>query len=239
MNDAWAVARKEWMELWGQDGMQGRQGMLLFLGAFGLMLPLMNGRAWIASPVMALAWAWVPMFLVSTVIADAFAGERERHTLETLLATRLSESAILFGKMGAAILYAALLCGASVLMGMVVVNIAHPEGGVVLYDWRTVAVMLTTGAIGSVFVAALGSMISLRARTVRQAQQTLGGMIFVVFLLPIWVVRALPDWSPALADKAALGAQAGVIAVGVMILIDAALVVFTLSRFQRDRIIAG
>ena len=48
MNDAWAVARKEWMELWGQDGMQGRQGMLLFLGAFGLMLPLMNGRAWIA-----------------------------------------------------------------------------------------------------------------------------------------------------------------------------------------------
>src|SRR5688572_30714367 len=102
MNDAWWIARKEWRELLGQGGMQGRQGMLLFLGAFGLLLPLMNGRAWIESPLLAVTWSWVPMFLVMTVIADAFAGERERHTLETLLATRLSEPAILFGKMGAA-----------------------------------------------------------------------------------------------------------------------------------------
>lgn len=134
MSDAWAVAHKEWRELFGQDGVQGRQGMLLFVAAFGLMLPAMNGRDWIASPLVAAAWSWVPMFLVSTVIADAFAGERERHTLETLLATRLSESAILFGKIAAAIGYAAALCAVSLLLGLVVVNVMHQGGGVIVYQ---------------------------------------------------------------------------------------------------------
>jgi ABC-2 type transport system permease protein len=240
MKDAWAVALKEWRELVGQRGLQGRQGLLLFLGAFGVVLPLMNGREWITSPVMAVAWAWVPMFLVMTIIADAFAGERERHTLETLLATRLSEASILFGKMGAAIGYSAAMCAASMIAGLIVINIAYP-GPLALYRAQTVFAMAAFGAVGSIFVAALGSMISLRAPTVRQAQQTLGGMIVVVFMVPIWAVRALPDWSPdtAAAVRAAAGAQLAIAVVGALILIDAALVAFALSRFRRNRIIVG
>jgi ABC-type transport system involved in cytochrome c biogenesis ATPase subunit len=103
MKQTLAVAWKEWRELIGQRGLSGKQGIVLFSVTFGILLALTNGRAWITSPAIALAWSWVPMFLVMTVIADAFAGERERHTLETLLASRLSDGAILFGKMGAAI----------------------------------------------------------------------------------------------------------------------------------------
>ena len=240
MKDAWAIAVKEWRELVGQSGMQGRQGILLFLAAFGVLLPLMSGREWVTSPQMAVAWAWVPMFLVMTIIADAFAGERERQTLETLLATRLSEASILFGKMGAAIGYSATMCAASLIAGLIVVNIAYP-GPLALYRMQTVLAMLTTGLIGAVFIAALGSMISLRAPTVRQAQQTLGGMILVLFVAPIWAIRALPDWSPSLAAsmRAAAGAQLAIVLIGAFILIDAALIAFALSRFRRDRIIAG
>ena len=35
-------------------------------------------------------WMWFSLLLVINVVADSFAGERERHTLETLLASRLS-----------------------------------------------------------------------------------------------------------------------------------------------------
>ena len=37
--------------------------------------------------------------MVSSLVADSFAGERERHTLETLLASRLPDRAILAGKL--------------------------------------------------------------------------------------------------------------------------------------------
>lgn len=239
MSDTWTVACKEWRELFGQRGMQGRQGMLLFIGAFGLLLPLMNGRAWIASPVMAAAWSWVPMFLVTTVIADAFAGERERHTLETLLATRLSEPAILFGKMGAAIGYAAALCGASVVLGILAVNVADPEPGLILYKWPAVVTMLVLGSIGAVFVASIGALISLRSPTVRQAQQTLGGVILVLFVLPVAGVRWLPDaWTRHATSGAALGAQLAVGLILFLVLVDAALVWLALSRFRRDGLIA-
>lgn len=106
MADVLAVASKEWRELLGPRGFRGKSGIALILVAFGIILPLQTGRAWITAPSVVIAWSWVPMFLVSTVIADAIAGERERHTLETLLATRLSDNAILFGKIAAAIGYA-------------------------------------------------------------------------------------------------------------------------------------
>jgi hypothetical protein len=44
----------------------------------------------------------------------------------------------------------------------------------------------------AVFVAAVGVLISLRAATVRQAQQTLGGVIMVLLPLPMAAVRLAP-----------------------------------------------
>ena len=131
MTDAWAIIWKEWREMLGQRGLRGKSGLLLTIGVFGIALPLQAGRAWIESPVLLVTWSWVPMFLVSTVIADAFAGERERHTLETLLATRLSDRTILFGKMGAAIGYAAAITVASLVLGVLTVNVAVADRGIV------------------------------------------------------------------------------------------------------------
>ena len=58
------------------------------LGLLGVMLPWQMGRAWIESPLSLAVWAWMPLMLMAGLIADSFAGERERHTLETLLASR-------------------------------------------------------------------------------------------------------------------------------------------------------
>lgn len=240
MKDAWSVAHKEWRELLGQNSMQGRQGMLMFVAAFGVILPAMNGREWIASPVAAAAWSWVPMFLVSTVIADTFAGERERHTLETLLATRLSEAAILFGKIIAAIGYAGVLCAVSLLLGVVVVNVMYRDGGVLFYQAWVLIAMTGLGLAGAVFVAALGTLMSLRAATVRQAQQSLSGVILALFVLPVAAVRFAPDvWKQDALSTAALGAQTAIVGVIAMVAIDTALIALALARFQRARIITS
>lgn len=240
MIDASAVAWKEWRELVGQHGLNGKQGVILMAVAFGIVLPLMNGRVWITSPAIGVAWSWVPMFLVTTVIADAFAGERERHTLETLLASRLSDGAILFGKMGAAIGYAGTLTFVCLILGLLTVNLAHRQGGLVLYTLPVVLAMCVLGLLGAVFVAAVGVLISLRAATVRQAQQTLGAAIIVVLFVPMGMMRVLPAaWTHSLASDAESAAQLAVLGLAAFAVLDAAVVALAVARFKRARLIAG
>jgi len=65
---------------------------------------------------------------------------------------------------------------ASLILGVVAVNLANRQGGLLLYPLPVVLAMGVLGLLGAVFVAAVGVLISLRAATVRQAQQTLGGV---------------------------------------------------------------
>lgn len=240
MIDARAVAWKEWRELVGQRGLGGKQGIILMAATFGIMLPLMNGRVWITSPAIAIAWSWVPMFLVTTVIADAFAGERERHTLETLLASRLSNASILFGKMGAAIGYASALTVVCLMLGVLTVNLAYREQGLVLYTLPVVLTMCVLGLLGAVFVAAIGVLISLRAATVRQAQQTLGAVIIVLLLVPVGAIQVLPAaWTQNLHIDPEGAAQLAILGLVVFAALDAAVVALAMSRFKRARIFAG
>lgn len=239
MIDAGAVAWKEWRELLGQRGLRGKQGIVLLVAVFGIVLPLMNGPVWITSPLIAIAWSWMPMFLVTTVIADAFAGERERHTLETLLASRLSDGAILFGKMGAAIGYGGAVTAASLILGLVAVNLANPRGGLLLYTAPVVLMMCVLGLLGAVFVAAVGVLISLRSATVRQAQQTLGGAIIVLLLVPMLAARWLPAaWKHSLSSSAVSPTQLAILGLLAFVMLDAGVVALTIFRFRRARLIA-
>jgi ABC-2 type transport system permease protein len=112
----------------------GWLGLLVLIGMFGIFLPLQSGPEWLTSPVNLAIWAWVPYLLVSGVVADSIAGERERHTLETLLASRLSDTAILFGKIAAAVLYGWGLTLISALVSMIVINLVHGHGRLLLFS---------------------------------------------------------------------------------------------------------
>ncbi len=78
-------------------------------------------------------WLWFSVFMVLSMVTDAFAGERGRHTLETLLANRLSDQAILLGRRAASVIYGWGMSIASILLGAVTVNIAFREGGFAFY----------------------------------------------------------------------------------------------------------
>lgn len=239
MSDAVAVAWKEWRELLGQRGLQGKLGLALYVAVFGIALPAQAGTAWVTSPLIALAWSWVPMFLVTTVIADAFAGERERHTLETLLASRLSDAAILLGKMGAAISYGAAVTTASLALGIGVVNALYARESLVLYPARMLIAMCVLGLLGALFVAALGVVVSLRATTVRQAQQTMGGAILVILLLPAAGVRLLPSaWRDGLMAGPERMAHLAVLGLLAFCALDAGAIAMAFLSFRRTRILA-
>ncbi len=239
--DISTVLWKETKELLFQRGRfrGGTTGLVLFVVVFGIFMPLQSGRSWVESPIGLLAWCWVPFLLVSSVVADAFAGERERHTLETLLASRLSDRAILFGKLAASIAYGWGLTLACALLGLVTVNIAYGRGQLLLYPWKMALGIIVLSFLVAALAAGLGVLVSLRAATVRQAQQTFSIAFFVLFI-PLFLIPLLPaDMKLKIVQSLAKAnlEMIAVAAAGLLALIDVALAALAYARFQRDRLI--
>lgn len=217
----------------------GWLGMLVFIGVFGVLIPLQTGPSWISSPATMLMWSWVPFILVNSIVADSFAGERERHTLETLLASRLSDRAILFGKLAAAVAYGWGLALISLLLGVIAINIAHGSGGFLFFSPGAAAGILALTFLVAAFAGTLGILVSLRASSVRQAQQTLSMAMFVV-LIPLLALPLLPESAQANLVRFLAGLDMTAIVTGGVVLLLAAdilLLVLAMLRFQRARLI--
>ncbi len=95
LRDLWTVTHKEWLEILDQFLRLRRGGWSILLVVFflGIFVPLQLGPGWANIPVMFFYWPFLTASMTSTIVSDAVAGERERHTLETLLSTRLSGNA--------------------------------------------------------------------------------------------------------------------------------------------------
>ena len=105
--DIKAVMWKEYLEIfWAKsDRAKALFKLLLFMTVVTVFFPILiedenRSAAW------SQLWCLVPALITMSVIPDTVAGERERHTLETLLASRLNVRAIAFGKMAVAVIYA-------------------------------------------------------------------------------------------------------------------------------------
>ena len=82
----------------------GLTRMLLPVALAGVLLPARMGSDYLTGPGPLFGLAWILPMVGIGLTVDSFAGERERHTLETLLASRLSDQAILLGKVSASVL---------------------------------------------------------------------------------------------------------------------------------------
>jgi len=231
---------KEWKEILVQGGSRGRWNLVVFVVVFGVCMPFKYGREYVTSPMSLVNWAWIPLFLVTVVIADAFAGERERHTLETLLATRLSDEAIFFGKICAAVSYGWGMSLASMVAGLITVNILFAGHGLIMYAPLVVIGIVVVSLLASILATAAGVLVSLRAATVRQAQQALSLSIMAVVLAPIFGIAALPpNMQGKLANALGHAGAASITAIGcaALILLDAGLILAAKSRFKRMRLV--
>jgi ABC-2 type transport system permease protein len=138
-----------------------------------VVIPLKAGESWVNETHWLLLMAWFPLFLVLTVVADSFAGERERRTLETLLATRLSDQAILAGKIISAVIYAwgqMVLC---LITGLITVNVMYGRGRLLMFAGGDLAAFLVFSLLLTILVVCAGVLASLRASTAREAMRNL------------------------------------------------------------------
>jgi ABC-2 type transport system permease protein len=238
IHDLAAMIWKEWRELVFLRN--GKVSLLILLGVFGVLMPLQSGQAWLRSPVNVVYWIWVPLMQVATLIADSFVGEKERHTLETLLASRLPGPAILFGKAAVAIGYGWGLMIAILLSGAATVNLADPGRGLIFYPWEIVVPLLAFGLAGAGLIAGIAILISMRFSTVRQAVQMMNLGILILIWLPLLGLQALPD---SVRSQFALGLpelDPTVILVLLFLFIialDVALFAWAARRFQREKLI--
>ncbi len=194
MNDILTVFRKEWNEyLHARSSIKGTIMQTFFpILIFGIVFPLQAGKEWIESPIPILSFAWIPLLFVSALTADSFAGEKERHTFETLLASRLKDSSIFLGKLSAAVSYGLIMTVLIAGAGVVTVNIKVFDGSIVFYPLKAFFAGALICVLLSIMIAGIGIMISMRAQTVRQAHQTLSFSIVLIALTPTILLQFVP-----------------------------------------------
>lgn len=241
--DFMTILWKEWKEILLQRSAGGggaRQPLFMVL-IFGVLVPLRMGSQRFFGPEPIMLLTFFSAAATSVVVADAFAGERERHTLETLLASRLSDRAILLGKIAACIGYGWVIAIASLLLGTITVNVANWHGQILMFHEAASWLLLLLGPplVGAA-VASAGVFVSLHAATVRQAQQTLGIVLAVVVVGFTFGFGALPAAWKARLMQMLLGwplTELAFLGAGVFLAVDTALVLAAMARFQRAKLV--
>ena len=241
IRDLGTMVWKEWREFreqllsWRRGGLSA---MVLAL-VLGVVTPAQMGPDWLYTDFMTAYWPFVAASMVSSLIADSVAGERERHTLETLLATRLPDAAILLGKIVAAVLYGLMFALANLLIGWITVNVVHGHGSLLPFPLAHVMTIIGFTILASALVAGLGVFISLRAATVKQAQQTFGISIVILLMGPLLAFQMLSRYrrmqllellTRTGRDRIALYVAAVMLAATLIVLVAA------LARFRRGKL---
>lgn len=243
ITDIKTILWKEVRELFqARQGMFGRGGWIsiaVTIGLLGVLIPIQTGEEWVSNPIHMIWWVWVPFLMVTYIVTDTFAGERERHTLETLLASRLADKTILFGKIVSVVLYGWGIAILGLAVSLITVNLTAGKGHLLMYSTEAALAILTLSFLFSLLSSVIGVLISLRSSTVRQAQQVTG-LISLVPILPIVLLDVLPDetivsWTTGLSQVN--GSMLVLVAVGILAVIDLALIALAMKQFQRAKLI--
>ena len=234
MSDILTMMWKESKDVFFQGGWRWLIRPLIVIGIIGVVFPLHFGPQWVdLTPLGMLLLLWVPFYLIISFIGDVIAGERERHTLETLLASRMPDRAILLGKVVTTVLYAWGMGVLSLLLGLVVVNLFRTQGNWMFYPLDLFVDAIVLSLLVSVLGASAGVLISLRVSTVRQAQQILSIGTIVFVFGSVLALRAVP----ADVISSLTYSQFLLIVMAVIAVLDAILLGLSLVSFQRSRLI--
>ncbi len=209
---------------------------LVFISILGGLIPWQQGQAWLAlatNPVAIFIASYLPFIFMLSFIGDVIAGERERHTLETLLASRISDQAILWGKLIVAVGYSMGMAIVGLLLAWVVANLAQGQGGWEFYHPLSSLIwILALSLLVSLLAASGGALVSLRSPTVRQAQQTLSIGSLVLFLIIFLVLRSIPAQVMAGMNLT----QFLLILMSIFLVLDLVMLTTLAAIFRRDKL---
>ncbi len=243
MDDLRLVLWKEWRSfIRGQS----RRQLLLMLAAlafWAVWLPVQTGADWMTDGILSVfVSVLLPALVVAITVPASIAGERERKTLPTLLASRLPDAAILYGKLIVPVALGIVAMVAVLIVGLIAANVASWDGGFRFYDPVVIVPDLLIGSQVAIAAAAGGVAISLGARRVQDAQQTLTLMMLLPAMavgLLLFVVMQLSGGIQVAADRleGTSGWLIAVIVIIVLALVDLGLIAVARRRFQRGQLI--
>jgi ABC-2 type transport system permease protein len=231
-----------WKEAKGMFRYRGSRSrfllMLLSPVLLATVFPLQAGVDWLHEVPALLLAGVVPMILVSVMVPESFAGERERHTLATLLASRLPDRAIFFGKLITPVVFAWGVTLLFLLLSLLVVNLAHGEGELLFFARPIALGSLALSLVMASLTAGAGVLFSLRSDTVQEAAQKL----VAVFLVPPMLLQVIPflfqnqfrQWIDTVN-----GPQLLAIVVAVLLAIDVLVLLIAMARFRRSQLVVA
>jgi ABC-type Na+ efflux pump permease subunit len=174
---------------------------------------------------------WViPVALTPAVAADSFVGERERFSLEPLLATPIATSQLLMGKLVAAVIPATLgtWLGVLVLWAMTLLSGSALYPRILVADPDWLFSLLVVAPLVALFTAGVAALISTRVSGYRVAYQ-LNGLV----ALPVVLVLIPATAFLFLFTGAALGYVAAMFTI-----MDSAIVIWANRLFDRERLLS-
>jgi ABC-2 type transport system permease protein len=242
VSDVQIVVWKEWRELLRMSGSKrGALARHIFsVGIIGVIWPWQFGLSFVHSALSVGLAAVTALMYIAGAAPDTIAGERERHTLETLLASRLPDHAILLGKIIALVQYG---CAAAVIMlliGLITVNVVHGDGQLLVFSSTQLVSIAVFTPLAAGLMAAIGVHVSLRAKTVKHAQQTLSTAVLIVLFAPAIALPSMPESWRVTLTRWLQGENRGLMLAGLasaMVLIQALLFLLAALRFKRGRLI--
>jgi ABC-type Na+ efflux pump permease subunit len=172
----------------------------------------------------------IPVALTPALAADSFVGERERYSLEPLLATPVRTNQVLLGKLAASVIPAAAGTWLGVLVFWAMTFLArspyYPR--VLLADPDWLFSLLVVSPLVALFTAGLAALISTRVSGYRVAYQLNGLVALPVVLILIPATAFLFLFT---------GAALGYIAI-LFLVLDGVIVLWANALFDREHLLS-
>jgi hypothetical protein len=172
--------------------MGGTTGVLIYafaLAALGILLPWRLSFDFLDAMIL-LAYACLPALLVAPVVAESFAGERERAQIP---ATSKERRQLLYAKVTAGVLYGWSSALLALVMGLVTVNLSFARWilppGLLAIDLAVLSLAVSASAAG------ISAAVSVKARNAKYAKRTLRQGFLLLLVLVIYYSRFMPvEW---------------------------------------------
>ena len=237
LSDIYAVMWKESRSWLRYQGSKSRTLIPLITPLFvAVLLPWQIGASWIDGYISLFLAFLVPTMIAGLTVPDSFAGEKERNTLATLLASRLPDRAILFGKM----LFGILLGWSAGLLVLVIslisANISFAGEQFLFYSPAVLGAYLGFSLMMATLTAGAGVLISMRAKSAQEANQLL---ISILLLFPLMLGMASTMFLRGKEDALAnLDIPLILLVVAAVLLVVTLVVVLAaMRRFQRSKLV--
>jgi len=172
----------------------------------------------------------IPLIASSVIASDSFAGEKERKTIESLLATPISDSEMFLGKMLVSFSAAMFSTLSSFLVYTSVVDVLALGifGRPILPDLSWIILILLLAPAVSLASVGLTVTISAKVKGFREAQQ-----INAILIIPILIGIFGESWIAVI-----LGAKALILLTLFFVLIDCVMFYAGVKLFKREDIMA-